>query len=244
MHGQPVQGAVAQPGQRSPARLHADAEGRRVPAGLAVGHHSDAGHRRTIGPRPEGQGDRPQEHAVDHDAVGGVRLEDRPDVTSLSGHRADEDAAQVVLDPTDAPLGRRLALGVDHHEVVGVEGLLEGEELRPRRLHPLLVVRGRVEGDLVALFDQPARHGQQWHRVPQGRGGAEQVAPASRYPCTLLHDQPATTAPLQAGSSSASSTCWPSRAWSVATSTEPRTEENVAGPSDMLSSTVVASPLR
>ena len=56
--------------------------------------------------------------------------------------------------------------------------------------------------------------------------------------------QLATTAPLHAGSSSTPSTGWPSRVWSVATSTEPRTSENVAEPSDMLSSTVVSAPRR
>ncbi len=97
------------------------------------------------------------------------------------GQRADEDPAQVVLDPAHAALGRRLALGVGHHQIVGVVRRGEGDEASARGLDRFPVVLGREEDHVVAF----ARPGGRTTRPGAGgmalrRRGAEDEAPPGR----------------------------------------------------------------
>ena len=206
--GGPVHGGVAEPVQRTRPGLEGHAERRRVPAVGRVGHDADAGQRRAGRAGAQRQGEGAEEHGVDHDAVGGEALEDGAQVAVLPRDRADEDPAQVVLHAPHAALGRRLALGVGHHQVVGVVLRREGHEAGARRLDPVAVVLGREERDVVALPDEPARQRQQRRGVALGRRGAQHEPPGhgvTGSPITHV-----TTAAPQGGSVSAPSTLDPS----------------------------------
>jgi len=118
-----------------------------------------------------------EEHGVHDDGIDRLLGQDGPQVAVLPGDGADEDATQIVLHPAHATLGRRLAFGVRHHEVVRVVLRCEGDERRARRGDPVAVVRRGEEDHVVALGDQPARQCEQGDGVALGRRGAQHVAP-------------------------------------------------------------------
>ena len=199
-------------------------------------------------PRAQGQGKSAEEHGVDHDAVGGEVVEDGAQVAALAGQRADEDPAQVVLHAPHAALGRRLALGVGHHQVVGVVRGGEGDEAGTRRLDRVAVVLGREEHDVVPLGDQPARQRHQRRRMALGRRGAQDEAPrvaaVRRTPVAAIagsliapvvdrRPRPRAAAPARRRQPE------PSRPCSVLTLTVPWTSPKDTVSLDMLSSTVV-----
>ena len=110
--GGPVHGRVAHPAQRARPGLERHPERRGVPAVRRVRHDADAGQRGARRARAQRKREGAEEHGVDHDAVGGEARQDGAQVAALAGERADEDPAQVVLDPAHAALGRRLASGL------------------------------------------------------------------------------------------------------------------------------------
>ena len=114
-----------------------------------------------------------------------------PQVAALTRQRADEDPAQVVLHASHATFRRRLALGVGHHEVVGVVHLCKGDEARPGRQHSSAVVLGREEHDVVSFSHQSAGQsdsGAVWpwagvvHRTKRRRVGPPAAASQPRPP--------------------------------------------------------------
>ena len=129
--GGPVHGGVAEPAQWSGPGLERHSERCGVPAVRCVGHDADGGECRAVRPWTQRQRKGAEEHGVDHDAVGGEVVENGAQVAALAGQRAEKDPAQVVLHPPDAPLRRRLALGVRHHEVVGVVLAAKGTKRAP-----------------------------------------------------------------------------------------------------------------
>ena len=197
--------------------------------------HASAGPRRG---RTESQWQRTKEHRVDHDAVGGRVSKNATQLSVLTGQRTNEDPAEVVFHPPHAPPGRRLAVGVGHHQVMGVVVGREGDKGGAGRLHLSAVVRRGEEGDHVVVGTQVPGQRQQRRGVALSRRRTQQVAPGRHRPA----GHRATTAPLQAGRVSAPSTLDPSSPASVLTVTTPCTGSNVAGSFRMASSTVVRSP--
>ena len=247
--------ALRTPAQRSRPGLERHPERCGVPAVRRVRHDADAGQRRARRARAQRQGEGAEEHGVDHDAVGGELRQDGAQVAALAGERADEDPAQVVLDPAHAALGRRLALGVGHHQVVGVVLRREGHEAGARRLHLVPVVRRREEHDLVPVVDEPAGQRQQRRGVALGRRraqdeapGCDRTRPTERAGCRATVSLTGRTAsPRHDGAAPgrerrAPSTLDPSRPWSVLTATVPVTPSKSPRRPRMLSSTVAPSP--
>ena len=196
------------------------------------------------GPRPRGRAPKNMESTTMQSAAKSSRMARRS--RYWPGQRADEDPAQVVLDAPHAALGRRLALGVGHHQVVGVVRRGEGHEAGARRLDLFAVVRRREEHDVVTFGDQPAGQCDQRRRMTLGRRGAQDEAPrtvaaaaaAPRPPCRRRDD-----APPQGGSASAPSTLDPSSSCVGAHGHRPgHAAEGHRLAADMLSSTVAPSP--
>ena len=172
----------------------------------------------------------------------GEAVEDGAQVAVLPGDRPDEDPAQVVLHAPHAALGRRLALGVGHHQVVGVVLGGEGHEAGARRLDPGAVVLGREEHHVVPLADEPAGQRQQRRGVALGRRGAQHEAPAA----AVAADVTASPSPAsrrrrpRAGASARPRRSIPRARARCSRAPSRRTPSNVAGSLDMFSSTTVA----